>query len=82
MRIEIDIGTILMVSENDSSGGGDLLSIPATTRLVPMKESITFPNLGPVSDKLFDAKRQSIVAMPSIAAPIYGWTCKAMRVVC
>lgn len=67
-----------MVSENDVSGGGDLLSIPATTRLVPINESITFPNLGPFSDKLFEAKRQSIVAMPSIAAPIYGWTWKRM----
>lgn len=72
MRIEIDIGIILMESENDSSVGGDLLSIPATTRLVPMNESITFPNLGPISDRLLDAKRQSKVAIPSIAAPKYG----------
>lgn len=51
------------------------LDIPATTRLVPMNESITEACRGPNSPRDRDASLHRRVAIPSIAAPKYGFTC-------
>uniref|UniRef100_A0A182TNL4 Uncharacterized protein n=1 Tax=Anopheles melas TaxID=34690 RepID=A0A182TNL4_9DIPT len=43
--------------------------LPATTRLVPMNESMNAPNRASFSEITFDASRQQSVAKPSMNAP-------------
>lgn len=49
-------------------------SLPATTRLVPMNESMNVACRIPASAIVRDAKRQNSVAIPSMNAPKYACT--------
>lgn len=49
-------------------------NLPATTRVVPINESIADACLGPNSPRALDPNLHIRVATPSITAPRYGLT--------
>ena len=64
------------IDKNTMSQRGCLGNLPATTKLVPIKESNTVVNFGFFSDKALDARRHKSVAIHSMIAPKIGETWK------